>query len=81
MSELLKIGKMAEAAGVRVSTIRYYTDIGLVKVASTTPGGQKLYDLEDTLKRIQIVKKIGRQRLSLDTIKNVIDDHKDAELK
>ncbi len=81
MSELLKIGKMAEIAGVRVSTIRYYTDIGLVKVADTTPGGQKLYDSEDTLKRIQIVKKIGRQRLSLDTIKNVIDDHKDAELK
>ena len=81
MSELLKIGKMAEIAGVRVSTIRYYTDIGLVKVVDTTPGGQKLYDSEDTLKRIQIVKKIGRQRLSLDTIKNVIDDHKDAELK
>ncbi len=81
MSELLKIGKMAKVAGVRVSTIRYYTDIGLVKVADTTPGGQKLYDSEDTLKRIQIVKKIGRQRLSLDTIKNVIDDHKDAELK
>ena len=81
MSELLKIGKMAELAGVRQSTIRYYTDIGLVKVADTTSGGQKLYDSEDTLKRIQIVKKIGRQRLSLDTIKNVIDDHKDAELK
>jgi len=81
VSELLKIGKMAEVAGVRVSTIRYYTDIGLVKVSDTTPGGQKLYDSEDTLKRIQIVKKIGRQRLSLDTIKNVIDDHKDAELK
>ncbi len=81
MSELIKIGKMAELAGVRISTIRYYTDIGLVKVADTTPGGQKLFDSEDTLKRIQLVKKIGRQRLSLDTIKNVIDDHKDAELK
>ena len=80
MSELLKIGKMAEIAGVRVSTIRYYTDIGLVKVADHTPGGQKLYDREDTLKRIQIVKKIGRQRLSLYTIKNVINDHKEVEL-
>ena len=81
MSEVVKIGEMAKLAGVRQSTIRYYTDIGLVKVADYTPGGQKLYDREDTLKRIQIVKKIGRQRLSLETIKNVIDDHKDAELK
>lgn len=81
MADLVKIGKMAEIAGVRQSTIRYYTDIGLVKVADHTSGGQKLYDPEDTLKRVQIVKKIGRQRLSLDTIKNVIDDHKDAELK
>ena len=81
MAELVKIGKMAELAGVRISTIRYYTDIGLVKVAGTTQGGQKLYDVEDTLKRVQIVKNIGRQKLSLDTIKNVIDEHKDAELK
>ena len=81
MSELLKIGEMAKIAGVRQSTLRYYTDIGLIKVADYTPGRQKLFDKEDTLKRIQIVKKISRQKLSLETIKNVIDDHKDAELK
>ena len=36
---LLKISEMAQKADVLVSTIRYYTDIGLLKAATTTEGG------------------------------------------
>ena len=77
---LLKIGEMAKLAGVLPSTIRYYTEIGLVEPAGTTPGGQKLYDKEDTLSRIRIIKNIEKQRLPLQTIKKVIEDHRKKEM-
>ncbi|NIN91722.1 MerR family DNA-binding transcriptional regulator, partial [bacterium] len=39
---LLRIGEIAKVAEVPLSTIRYYTDIGLLKVASHTRGGYRL---------------------------------------
>lgn len=77
---LLKIGEMAKITGVLPSTIRYYTEIGLVEPAGTTPGGQKLYDKEDTLSRIRMIKNIEKQRLPLQKIKEIIEDHRAKEL-
>ena len=78
--DLLKIGEMANLAGVLPSTIRYYTEIGLVEPAGTTPGGQRLYDKEDTLSRVRMIKNIEKQRLSLQKIKEIIEDHRAKEL-
>lgn len=77
---LLKIGEMAKLAGVLPSTIRYYTEIGLVEPAGTTPGGQRLYDKEDTLGRIRMIKNIEKQSLPLYTIKKVIENHRAKKL-
>ena len=40
----LKISELAELAGVMPSTVRYYTDIGLLDFAGETPGGHRLYE-------------------------------------
>lgn len=77
---LLKIGEMARLAGVLPSTIRYYTQIGLLEPAGTTAGGQKLYSKEDALSRIRAVKSIERQHLPLQTIKKILEDHRAKEL-
>lgn len=77
--DLLKIGEMAKLAGVLPSTIRYYTEIGLVEPAGTTLGGQRLYDKEDTLSRIRMIKNIENERLPLQTIKKIIEDHREKE--
>jgi len=74
--DLLKTGEMARLAGVLPSTIRYYTEIGLLETAATTPGGQKLYRKDDTLRKVQIIKNIERQHLPLQTIKKIIEDHR-----
>jgi len=74
--DLLKVGEIAKLAGVLPSTIRYYTGIGLLEAAGTTPGGQKLYSREDALNRIRMVKNIERQHLSLQTIKKILEDHR-----
>jgi len=73
---LLKIGEVARLAGVLPSTIRYYTAMGLLEAAATTPGGQKLYDREDTLSKVRIIKGIERQHLPLQTIRKILEDHR-----
>ncbi|HUW23179.1 MAG TPA: MerR family transcriptional regulator [bacterium] len=78
---LLKIGKMAKLAGVLPSTIRYYTELGLLEVAATTPGGQRLYDKKDTLSRVRMIKNIERQHLPLQTIRKILEDHRAKALE
>jgi len=70
---LLKIGEIAREAGVLASTIRYYTDIGLLRVVAMTPGGYRLYDREDTLERIHTIKTINGRKWSLSEIRGVLE--------
>jgi DNA-binding transcriptional MerR regulator len=67
---LLKIGEIAREAGVLRSTVRYYTEIGLLPVAETLPqGGYRLYDKEETIMRIQRIKATMQQNRTLLDIK------------
>ena len=67
---LLKIGEIAREAGVLRSTIRYYTEMGLLLVTETlSPGGYRLYDREQTLARIQQIKSIAEQNRTLQDIR------------
>jgi len=67
---LLKIGEIAKEAGVLRSTIRYYTEMGLLLVTETLlPGGYRLYDREQTLARIQEIKSIAEQNRTLENIR------------
>jgi len=67
---LLKIGEMAREAGVLRSTIRYYTDMGLLRVAEKlSPGGYRLYERQETLARIWRIKSIAEQNRTLENIK------------
>lgn len=40
---MFTIGKLAKQSGVKVQTIRYYEDIGLMPVAERSAGNQRLY--------------------------------------
>jgi len=66
---LLRIGEVAKVAGVPLSTIRYYTDIGLLKVVSRTNGGYRLYDREEALTIIRKIKPVVDRRRTLQQIK------------
>lgn len=50
----LTIGKLAEAAGVHVETIRYYERRGLLPAPPRTPAGYRLYSPDD-LWRLQFI--------------------------
>ena len=68
--KLLKISEIAEKAKVLPSTIRHYTDIGLVKFAATTEGGHRLYDESLTLSQMARIKLLSARGLSLPDIRN-----------
>jgi len=73
---LLKIGEIAREAGVAPSLVRYYTDIGLLRVASYTKGGYRLYDRDETLRIIRQVKPPVERRRTLKEIKESLDKQK-----
>lgn len=66
--DLLKISEMAQKADVLVSTIRYYTDIGLLKAAMTTEGGHRLYEEAPTMDRLNKIKKMVAKGMTLPEI-------------
>ena len=66
---LLKLGEIAREAQVLNSTVRYYTEIGILKVKEMTDGGYRLYDREETLQRLNLVRQANEGYLSLNEIK------------
>ena len=65
---MLKIGEIAREAGVKESTIRYYTEVGIVDVAETTETGYRLYDRDETIRRLKAVREVNESRLTLSQI-------------
>ena len=62
---LLKVGEVAKEAGVRPSTVKFYTEQGLLEVADYTRGGYRLYDREKTIRRIIAIRQMTARRISL----------------
>lgn len=69
---LLKVGEVAKKAGVLRSTIWYYADIGLLKVAGYTQGKYRLFKKNETLARIAKIQGLKRKGLMLEGIKKNI---------
>lgn len=70
---LLKVGELADKAGVPISTIKYYTDIGLLRVSDYMSGGFRLYSEKECLLRIKRIREMLDQGHSIKEIKENID--------
>ena len=68
-TNLLKIQEIAREVNLPATTIRYYTNIGLLKVTAYSPGGYRLFDREETLKNIEAIKKAIGRRTPLKEVK------------
>ncbi|WP_042249539.1 helix-turn-helix domain-containing protein [Paracoccus sp. PAMC 22219] len=68
---MLSIGKLSAATGVKVPTIRYYEDIGLLPEAERSAGNQRLYDLaaQERLAFIRHARELG---FPLDSIRELL---------
>ncbi len=67
MATELSIGKLAEAAGVHIETIRYYQRRGLLDEPSKPLGGHRRYTLEQA-KRIRFIKRAQALGFTLDEV-------------
>jgi DNA-binding transcriptional MerR regulator len=66
------IGELSRVTGVKVPTIRYYEDIGLMDAAPRSEGGQRRYEsrARDRLGFIAHAREMG---FSLEAIRSLID--------
>ena len=70
---LLTAAEVAGAAGVLKSTVRYYTEMGLLKVAGTfSPRNYRLYEREETIERIRRIREIQRHNRTLLHIRETV---------
>jgi len=67
MTTGLSIGKLAEAAGVNIETIRYYQRRGLLDEPSKPLGGYRHY-LPEQVKRLRFIKRAQALGFTLDEV-------------
>jgi DNA-binding transcriptional MerR regulator len=67
----MRIGELADQAGVNPKTIRYYESIGLLPEPDRTPGGYRSYDA-DAAPRLVFIRSAQRLGLSLDEIREIL---------
>ncbi len=70
---LLTVSEIAHESGVLPSTIRYYSNIGLLKVTQYSTGGFRLFARDETLKQIKKIKEIIGRRVTLEEVKKKIN--------
>ena|SRR2546423_9225852 len=67
----MRIGELAELAGLSTKTIRYYEDIGILPEPERTPSGYRDYD-DVALERLRFIKSAQAVSFSLGEISEVL---------
>lgn len=71
MVKLLTIGRVADAAGCKVQTIRYYEQIGLLPLPSRSEGNQRLYD-DKAIERLSFIRHARELGFPLQAVRDLI---------
>ncbi len=72
MSNGLRSGQVAAAAGVNLQTLRYYERRGLLAQPSRTLGGHRVYP-PDTVVLLRVIKTAQRLGFTLDEVADLLD--------
>jgi DNA-binding transcriptional MerR regulator len=70
----LKIGAVAERAGVSVDTVRYYERRGLLSPDRRLPSGYRLYR-ESVVTRIRLARRLQALGMTLDEVADALRSH------
>lgn len=76
MTSRFTIGRLADATGTKVQTIRYYEQIGLLPPAPRSEGNQRLYD-QQACKRLAFIRHARQLGFPLEAVRELLDlaDH------
>lgn len=77
-SGLRPIGKLAAATGVKIPTIRFYEEIGLLPAPPRTASDRRMYD-DEAERRLSFIRHARQLGLDLDSVRSLLDlsDHPD----
>jgi len=67
----LTIGRVAEAAGCKVQTVRYYEQIGLLPAPARSSGNQRIYGAAH-MKRLAFIRHARELGFSLEAIRDLL---------
>lgn len=70
----MRIGQVAEQAGVSVDTVRFYERRGVLPAADRRPSGYRVFD-ESAVERIRTAKTLQDMGLTLDEIIDALRSH------
>lgn len=69
-SELVSIGKLANLSGLRASTIKFYTEIGILSFEQKEEGLRRHYDKTEAIERLNEIQKLKEEeRLTIEEVK------------
>ena len=69
-NEVLTIGELAEVSGIRLTTLKYYTELGILPFNQDGERLTRKYNKEKALERLEKIKELKEKRL---TIKEIFD--------
>lgn len=76
----LRIGELAELAGVTTRTIRHYHHVGLLPEPERAPNGYRTYRLHDAVRLLR-VRRLVELGLNLDEVADALGDDEGRELR
>lgn len=68
--DFLSIGELAKVSGVRQSTLKFYTEIGILPFDQAGERLIRKYNKDNALKRLDEIKKLKEKRK---TVKEIVD--------
>jgi len=70
-NEVLTIGELAEVSGIRQTTLKYYTELGILPFNQDGKRLTRKYNKEESLERLEKIKELKEKRLTIKEIKYV----------
>jgi DNA-binding transcriptional MerR regulator len=67
-AEVVTIGELVRLSGMRYSTLKYYSEIGLLPFAQEEEGLTRRYRREPALQRLEEISRLRNEGLSLSEI-------------
>jgi len=69
---MFSIGELSKRTGVKIPTIRYYEQMGLIEAPERSEGNQRRYS-KDGLKRLSFIRHSRELGFSIDNIKGLLE--------
>ncbi len=69
---MLSIGQISKQAGVKIPTIRYYEQMGLIQAAARSSGNQRRYTPQE-LERLSFIRHARELGLSIESIRELLE--------